>query len=486
MTSVTARRVDRFFDGRWQSPTTDDYLPATSPVDGQTIGQVAQCGRRDVDDAVAAAAAAFGRWSATNVFARATVLHRLADVCSQRRDDLARALTLDQGKALHTEAYDEVDDLIAHWRNAAEDAVRLDGALPPTRVPGARVLVERRPVGVVGTITPWNWPYTMPAQIIAPAIAAGNTVVWVPAPSTSVCSALLMDCIEEADLPAGLVNFVPGSGPVVGDQLAGSPRVAAIAFVGSTGTGLRVARRAAGKIQVLEMGNNGPMVVMDDADVDRAVDGAIVGSFLCSGQSCAAAERILVHRDVHDAFVDALAASVRKQVVLGNPFEVDTTMGPLNNPAVADKMAGHVADALERGAGLVTGGAADPDRPTDLYWQPTVLTNVSRDAAVAREETFGPIAPVLRVDSLDDAIALTNDLRYGLMASIFTRDAHTGLRYADGIRAAWVNINESSNHWEPHLPFGGGAGTDSGLGRVGGRYILETLTQTRTVVLSGR
>src|ERR1700721_475128 len=288
-----------------------------------------------------------------------------------------------------------------------------------------------------------------------------------------------------AALPPGAAAFLSGPGPVVGDEIAGHPGVAAVAFVGSTQTGLSVARRAVGKAQLLEMGNNGPLVVMDDADLDRAVAGTLVGAYLCAGQSCTAAERILVHERIHDAFVAALAAAVAKEVVLGDPFDPQTTMGPLNNAGVAAKTARHVADALARGADLITGGGAAPGRPTALYWQPTVLDNVPRDALVAREETFGPVAPVIAVASLEDAITLTDDLPYGLMASIYTADASTGLRYADAVRAAWVNINESSNYWETHLPFGGGGGSASGVGRVGGRYAMEALSQVRTVVLSG-
>jgi succinate-semialdehyde dehydrogenase/glutarate-semialdehyde dehydrogenase len=296
---------------------------------------------------------------------------------------------------------------------------------------------------------------------------------------------MLVDCVAEAGLPPGTVSFLPGPGPVVGDEIAGHPGVAAVGFVGSTQTGLSVARRAAGKAQLLEMGNNGPLVVMDDADLDRAVAGAVTGAYLCAGQNCTAAERILVHERVHDGFVAALAAAVGKQVMLGDPFDPQTTMGPLNNGDVAAKTARHVADALARGADLVAGGSAEAGRPTALYWRPTVLDNVPRDAVVAREETFGPVAPVIAVASLEDAIALTNDLPYGLMASIYTADAGTGLRFADAIRAAWVNVTESSNYWETHLPFGGGGGSASGVGRVGGRYAMEALTQIRTTVLSG-
>ena len=224
MTPQPPRTVDLFVNGRWQPPQAGQYEPATSPVTGELIGQVAQGDRADADAAVQAAAAALGQWASATAFERARALHRVADACQRRRDELARALTLDQGKPLQAEAYPEVDDLIGYWHDAAEDVLRLDGAIPPSRLPGARVLIERRPLGVVAVITPWNWPYTMPAQVIAPALAAGNTVVWTPAPSTSVCSAVLMDAIADADLPPGAVAFLPGPGPVVGDEIAGHPR----------------------------------------------------------------------------------------------------------------------------------------------------------------------------------------------------------------------------------------------------------------------
>jgi succinate-semialdehyde dehydrogenase/glutarate-semialdehyde dehydrogenase len=483
---ATARRtVELHVGGQWQPPTSGQYVSAHSPATGADIGSIAQASVKDADTAIQAAQHAFTVWGALGVFDRAATLRRIGHSCQRRRDELAYALTLDQGKPLHCEAFQEVDDMIGYWLDAAEDIVRFDGAIAPSRLAGARALVERRPLGVVSLITPWNWPYTMPIQVMAPALAAGNTVVWVPAPSTSWCSAVLMDCILEADLPAGVVSFLPGEGPVAGDACAGHPAVAAVAFVGSTTTGLHVSRRAAGKHQLIEMGNNGPLVVMNDADLDRAVDGAVLGSFLCSGQSCAAAERILVHHDIHDDFVAALTEKVSAQVKLGDPFARDTTMGPLNNAGVATKMAQHVNDAATLGAQIVVGGRADDNRPTDLYWQPTILDNVPREALVAREETFGPIAPIISITSLTDAITLTNALPYGLIAAIYTRDAGSGLRYADAVKAGWVNINESTNHFETHLPFGGGASTLSGVGKVGGRYALEALTQPKTVILNG-
>src|SRR3984885_14953678 len=223
MTPQPPRTVDLFVNGRWQPPQAGQYEPATSPVTGELIGHVAQGDRADAGAAVHAAAAALGRWASATAFERARALHRVADACQRRRDKLARALTLDQGKPLQVEAYPEVDDLIGYWHDAAEDVLRLDGAIAPSRLPGARVLIERRPLGVVAVIIPWNWPYTMPAQVIAPALAAGNTVVWTPAPSTSVCSAVLMDAIADAGLPAGAVAFLPGPGPGVGGGVARAP-----------------------------------------------------------------------------------------------------------------------------------------------------------------------------------------------------------------------------------------------------------------------
>jgi len=337
---------------------------------------------------------------------------------------------------------------------------------------------------VVGVITPWNWPYTMAAEVVAPALASGNAVVWVPASSTSICSVKLAECIADAELPAGVFNLVTGPGQVVGDEIAASPGTQAIAFVGSTETGLKVAARAAGKALLLELGGNGPLVVLDDADVGAAAAASLSAAFLCAGQSCTAGERILVHRDVREEFVAKLARLVTERVVLGDPFDERTTMGPLNNAGVAEKMDEHVADALERGAELISGGARADGYPTNLYWQATVLDRVPDQALVAQEETFGPVAPVVSIDSLEQAIELTNASPYGLLCAIFTRDLAKGLRFAESVRTGWVNINESSNYWESHLPFGGRSGTASGIGRVGGTAPMEAFTELQTVVLS--
>ena len=482
MTTVT--ELDMFIGGAWRPSATGETSSASSPATGETIGSVALGDRDDARAAIAAARAAADGWARLTAFERAAKMHAVGDVIESRREELARTLTLDQGKPLHSEAFDEVAELVEYWRMAAEDAKRLGGELPNSFSPGKRVMLARRARGVVGVISPWNWPYTMPAELVAPALACGNAVVWTPAPSTSVCAVELARCIADADLPPGVFNLVTGPGPVVGDEIARNPDVDGVAFIGSTATGRLVGAAAAGKATLLEMGGNGPLVLLDDGDVDAAVQATLVACFLCAGQSCTAGERILVHRAVYDEYVEKLARAVAAQIILGDPFAAETTMGPLNNEPVAAKMDEHVADAVQRGAEALTGGARATAFPTDLYWEPTVLAGVPADARVAAEETFGPVAPVVEITSLDDAVTQANDGPYGLLAAIYTADLSKGLEFADRVKTGWVNINESTNYWEAHLPFGGRSGTDSGIGKVGGNSVMQTFTELQTIVLS--
>src|SRR2546430_6672005 len=317
--------------GAWVESESAARIEATSPATGETIGTVPEGTRDDARRAIAAANAAAREWAGRSAFDRAAAMERVAGIIEERRDELAHTLTLDQGKPLRPESYAEVDELIEYWRMAAGDVRRLEGLMPPSVDASKRVLAYRVPRGVVGVITPWNWPYTMAAEVIAPALASGNTVVWGPASSTSACSLELAECVADAELPAGVFNLLTGPGPVVGDEIAANPGTHAIGFVGSVTTGDRVAERAAGKSLLLEMGGNGPLVVLDDADLDAAVEATLAAAVLCAGQSCTAGERFLVHQDVHDEYLDKLTAAVSSAIRLGDPFADETTIVPLNN-----------------------------------------------------------------------------------------------------------------------------------------------------------
>jgi succinate-semialdehyde dehydrogenase/glutarate-semialdehyde dehydrogenase len=473
-----------FIDGQWGASESGAVFDATSPATGEVIASIPEGTREDARRAIAAANRAWEAWAKRSPFDRAASMKRMAEEVDRRRDDLARTLTLDQGKPLRAEAYDEVEELIAYFDMAAADATRTEGLMPPSVDAAKRVFVYRVPRGVVGTITPWNWPYTMPGEVLAPALAAGNAVVWVPAPSTSVCAVKLAEVVAEADLPPGVFNMVTGPGPVVGDEIAVNPGTHAVGFIGSIATGHRVAERAAGKDLLLEMGGNGPLVVLDDGDAEAAVTATLEACFLNAGQSCTAGERILVNPAVHDEYRERLAAAVKEQIRLGNPFDDATTMGPLNNDPTADKTERHVTDAVDHGALVVAGGERAPKFGTPLYFEPTVLDGVTEQMEVAREETFGPVVPITTIADEGEALRIVNESPYGLLASVFTRDLARGLRFAESVRTGWVNVNEGTNYWESHLPFGGRAGSKSGVGRVGGRFSLERLTELKTVIVS--
>jgi acyl-CoA reductase-like NAD-dependent aldehyde dehydrogenase len=470
--------------GSWATGESEARMTATSPVTGERIGTVPEGTREDVGRAIAAANEAWSGWAALSAFERAAAMVRVAEIIEERRDELAETLTLDQGKPLVAEAYGEVDELLTYFEMASADATRLEGAMPPSVDADKRVMLYRVPRGVVGVISPWNWPYTMPAELIAPALACGNAVVWVPAPTTSVCAVKLAECIVDAGLPPGIFNMITGPGPVVGDEVAANPGIQAVGFIGSVETGQKVAGRAAGKTLILEMGGNGPMVILDDADLDDAAEASLTSAFLGAGQSCTAGERFLVHERVYDAYLEGLGAAIERGIRLGDPFDPLTTLGPLNNEPTAVKMDQHISDALEGGAELVSGGARAGGFPTDLYYNPTVLGRVTAGMRVSREETFGPIVPATVIRDEKQAIKAVNSSPYGLLSAVFTRDLARGLRFAEAVRTGWVNINASSNHWESHLPFGGRAGSHSGVGRVGGRYAMETFTELKTVIMS--
>jgi acyl-CoA reductase-like NAD-dependent aldehyde dehydrogenase len=473
-----------FIEGRWCGDPEGKIKQQHSPIDGSAIGPLCWSSRQAAIDAIAAACAAQPRWRKVAIWDRARAMRRIGDAIAARREELAQLLTLEQGKP-YAEAFFEVGTSVDGFNLAADLVKYLEGSTVPTEDPTKRVMTFHQPRGVYAVVTPWNFPVNIPVEYIAPGLAAGNTIVWTPAPTTSLVAAALVKAIENADLPPGILNLVTGAGSVVGDEIVSNPGTDAVGFTGSAATGKTISQRAAGKPQLMELGGNGPVVILEDADLDRAAAATASGAFVNAGQVCSSSERVLVHRRVYDAFAERMADAARA-VVLGDPRKDGVTMGPLNNPSVAKKVAEHVGDAISRGAKAISGGGLPKGALSPLYFEPTVLTGVSRAALLNTEETFGPVAPLLVFDSDEEALEIAHDNRYGLVSSVFTQDIDRAFRYVEEMPTGIVNINDTSNYWELHVPFGGLSGKDSGTGRVGGKYALTAMCDLKTATFTVR
>jgi succinate-semialdehyde dehydrogenase/glutarate-semialdehyde dehydrogenase len=481
MATTTTRTLQSFVGGRWVDSTGDTVREIVSPVTGETLALVPDASADDVRSATAAARAAQPGWAALSAWERAGVCHAIADLIEERREPFARELSLEQGKPFRAEALPDIDETAENFRIAAEDVKRMETAVIPSQDVNKRILTLRVASGVVGVITPWNFPTLIPVELIAPAIASGNTVVIKPSEWTPIAMASFMQIMADAGLPDGVVNVVYGAGEV-GERLVTDPDVDVVGFVGSHTTAEKVVRAAGLKRTLIEASGNGPVVVCADADLEAAAKGAVFGGFFCAGQVCCATERVLVDRSVHADFLAAVLEEARGWP-LGDPFDDDTLVGPMNNEPTARKMDAHVEDAVAKGADVVLGGSRESGRPTGLYWQPTVLDNVGEDTLVNREETFGPIVPLIPVGGDDEALRIANDSHLGLQAAVYTRSLRRAFRYVEHLRVGNVVVNDSTDYWEAHEPFGGAAGTRSGWGRIGGRYTMLDLTDLKTVVL---
>jgi acyl-CoA reductase-like NAD-dependent aldehyde dehydrogenase len=477
--TVQVPTYENCIGGRWEGEA--ETMPARNPATGEIIGHLPKSSRATASRAVAAANAAAPAWAAKPVWQRAEMCVAIAASIDARRAAIARTLSEEQGKPL-AQATGEVTKAADGFRLAAELVRQLRGETIPTEDPTRLVLTIRQPRGVYAVITPWNFPVNIPVEYLAPGLVTGNAIVWVPAPTTSAVAVALMQAIEAAGLPPGVLNLVIGEGATVGDEIVAHPDTHGIGFTGSAATGRRIAERGAGKPQLLELGGNGPVIVFEDADIDRAAAAAAGGAFFNAGQVCAATGRVLVQERLVDRFVGKVTEHARA-VVLGDPLHQGTTMGPLNNPKVVAKVAEHVGDALAQGATLHFGGKVRPDLGSDLFFEPTVLSGVTRAMKVNREETFGPVVPVLAFKDDAEALDLALDSDYGLSVGVFTRDTERALRVAEAIPAGIVNINGPSTYWELHLPFGGGSGTRSGIGRLGGKLTLEAMTELKMISL---
>ena len=479
--ATAVKTLQNFIGGEWVEATGEDSREIASPVTGDKLADAPNASEEDIARAAQAARKAQPRWAALTAWERAKVCHAIADLIDERKEDFARELSLEQGKPYVGEAIPDIEETAENFRIAAEDVKRLETAVIPSQDVNKRIITFRKPNGVYAGITPWNFPTLIPVELIAPGIAAGNTIVMKPSEWTPIAMANFVQIMADAGLPDGVVNVIYGDGRV-GERLIQDENIDCVGFVGSHTTAEKIVRAAGLKRSLIEASGNGPVVVCADADLEAAAKGAVYGGFFCAGQVCCATERVLVDKRVHDDFLSAVIKEAEGWK-LGDPFDDDTLVGPMNNEPTAQKMDAHLEDAVEKGAEIVFGGSRDLDRPTDLYYQPTVVDGVGVDTLINRDETFGPIVPLITVDSDDEALAVANDSHLGLQAAVYTRSLKRAFRYLDNLQVGNVVVNDSTDYWEAHEPFGGAAGTRTGWGRIGGRYTMLDMTDLRTVVL---
>ncbi|MEX2423430.1 MAG: aldehyde dehydrogenase family protein [Acidimicrobiia bacterium] len=475
-----ATELELFIAGEWTSGTGTDHYEVHSPVTGEHIYTVPKASEADIDRAVEAARLATDELRHWTAFERAELCIRIHELWQTRVDEVARILTMEQGKPFHAEAVDDIAESGDYFQIAAEDVKRLKGELIPTTERHRRMFTVRRPVGVWAAITPWNFPVMIPMEYVGPGLATGNAIIVKPPEFTAWALLEMAKVFEEAGVPKGAISVIPGAGDI-GAALVTHPGVDAVGFTGSSATGEKIVSSMGLKRSIMEMSGNGPLIVTGDADVTAAAEAAVYGAYYNAGQVCCATERVVVLESVHDEFVEA-ALKASEVVKLGDPFAEDTTMGPLNNAPTAEKMDRHIADARERGADVLVGGGRASGFPTDLYYDFTVIDHVPEDSLVSREESFGPVLPILVAKDDDDAIGISNRTNLGLQAAVFTNDLSKAFWYADRIRSGTVVVNDSTDFWETFQPFGGAAGTDTGWGR----QRIEEFTDLQTVVFSLR
>ncbi len=470
-------REAAFIGGAWR--TCDRTIAVDNPATGAVIGHVPDFGADEAAEAVTAAKAAFAGWRAQTGKQRGQVLRRWAELMLAHADDLALIMTAEQGKPL-AEAKGEVAYAASFLEWFAEEARRVRGEVLTPHMADRRLVVTRQPVGVVGAITPWNFPLAMITRKAGPALAVGCTFVVKPSELTPFSALALAVLAEQAGVPAGVFSVVTGEAKAIGSVLTGDPRVAKFTFTGSTAVGKLLAAQCAGTVKrvSLELGGNAPFIVFDDADVDAAVEGALVSKFRNTGQTCVCANRIFVHDAVYDQFAGRLAARVASYRV-GPGLDGPTDQGPLIDRRAIAKVAAHVADALAHGARALTGGA--PHAAGDRFYQPTVLVDVQPDALLAREETFGPLAGLIRFADEAQVVAMANDTRAGLAAYVYTASAARQWRLMDALEYGMIGFNTGLISTEV-APFGGVK--ESGLGREGSHLGVDDYLDTKLACLA--
>jgi succinate-semialdehyde dehydrogenase / glutarate-semialdehyde dehydrogenase len=477
-TAAAAARKRLYIDGQWTDAADGRTLGVINPATEEVVAEVAYGGRAEAKRAVEAAARALPGWMRLTAYDRAKVLKRTAELMRERADAIARTMTMEQGKPV-AEAKAEILHSADTFEWFAEEGKRAYGQVIPNSVPGKRHLTLKHPVGVVAAISPWNFPVTLPSRKIAPALAAGCTVVARPASQTPLCLIQVFECLAEAGLPKGVANLVVGPAQEMADEFLESPVVRKISFTGSTEVGKQLMRAAADTMKrlSLELGGHAPFIVFPDADPEAVAKAAVVGKFRNNGQVCISPSRFFVHKDVGKKFTEA-AVEFAKQLKLGNGLDAGVEIGPMFEKKAMQNTIALVDDAKKTGAKVLTGGKRSDQFEKGYFFEPTVLTNLSDKAKIMTEEPFAPVMPLLDFSKLDDVIRAANNTRYGLASYVFTNDLTVAWKMAEGLEAGIIGINDPVPA-APQCPFGGMK--ESGLGRELGHEGLETYLETKYV-----
>jgi len=467
-----------YINGTWVD--TQAVIEVTNPADNTVLGTVPNMGQAETHEAIAAAHAAMPAWRNKLAKERAAIMRQWFNLIMENQQDLAVLMTAEQGKPL-AESKGEVAYGASFIEWFAEEAKRVYGDVIPEPIPGRRIVVIKQPIGVVAAITPWNFPIAMITRKIAPALAAGCTVVVKPAAATPFCALALAELAEQAGIPKGVINVLTGRPKEIGAELTANPLVRKLSFTGSTSIGKLLMAQCASNVKKvsLELGGNAPFIVFDDADIDAAIVGAIASKYRNTGQTCVCANRLLVQEGIYDEFAAKLAQAV-SQLKVGDGLKGETQQGPLINMAAVEKVESHISDAVNQGAKVAFGGQRHALGGT--FFEPTILTDVTPSMLIATEETFGPVAPLFRFKTEQEAIALANDTPFGLASYFYTRDLGRAWRVAEGLEYGMVGINEGIISTEV-APFGGVK--ESGLGREGSKYGIEDYLEMKYVCMGG-
>ncbi len=468
-----------YVNGRWVNSSSGETFSSVNPADPRKIVGIFQKGNfKDVDDAVESALDAFEDWSNVPAPKRGEILLNIAKILREEKNRLGKLITTEMGKVLK-ESLGEVQEAIDTFEYMAGEGRRLFGNTTPSELKNKVCMTFRRPIGVVGLITPWNFPIAIPSWKLAPALICGNTVVFKPSSDTLLCAVELVKILEKAGVPKGVVNLVTGSGSDVGNAIIKHKKIRAISFTGSKSVGEFVSANSGLKKVGLELGGKNPIVIMDDADLNLAVDGIVWGGFGTTGQRCTAASRVIIHEAVFDKFVKLLLARVKK-LKLGDGLNKNTDVGPLVNLAALEKVKKYVEIGKKEGAKLLFGGKSYGNR--GYFFEPTLFVNVDVKMRIAQEEIFGPVVCLLKVKNLNEAIKICNSVEYGLSSSIYTNNIKNAFLAIEKIEAGLTYVNSSTIGSEAHLPFGGVKGSGNGC-REAGILGIEEFSEAKTVYI---